>query len=173
MNEKYNIPNDAVVLLIGVPGSGKSTLAKKVFENNSLIVSSDECRKEICGNEANQAVTKEAFELFYKKIEYGLLQGKRVIADATNLDKFARENIYDIARKNNVPIYALVFNIPLNIIKKQNKMRERVVPEYAIDKMFEKMKIAYYELYEELPKDNIIDIIYPNNIKNNVSKKSR
>lgn len=68
MNKDYKIPNNAVILLVGVPGYGKSTLAKNSFKENAIIVSSDECRKEICGNEEDQSVTKEAFELFYKKI---------------------------------------------------------------------------------------------------------
>ena len=165
MNKDYKIPNNAVVLLVGVAGSGKSTLTKKAFGNETVIVSSDECRKEICGNEKDQSVSTQAFQLFYQKIEDGILEGKQVVADATNLDKFSREKIYEIANRNNVPVYALVFNIPIDVIKRQNKMRERVVPEYAIDKMFKKMKEAYYQICEEIPNDNIIDIIIPSNSK--------
>lgn len=159
MNENYKIPNNAVVLLVGIAGSGKSTLAMKAFYNNALVVSSDECRKEICGDEANQSVNAQAFQLFYKKIEDGILNGKQVIADATNLDKFSRTKIYDIAKRNNVPIYALVFNVPLDIIKEQNKMRDRVVPEYVIDNMFKKMQTTYYQICKEIPNENIVDII--------------
>lgn len=173
MNENYKIPNNAVVLLVGIAGSGKSTLTKKAFGNNSFIVSSDECRKEICGNEANQSVNAQAFELFYKKIEDGILEKKQVIADATNLDKFSRDKIYDIAKRYNVPIYALVFNISLDKIKEQNKMRERVVPEYVIDNMSKKMQIAYYQISEEIPTENIVDIINCNDIKSINRKKSR
>lgn len=117
MDINYKIPDNAVVLMVGVAGSGKSTIAKKIAQNNSLIVSSDECRKEISGSEEDQSVTAQAFELFYKKIEEGIIQQKQVIADATNLEKFSRERIYDIANKYGVPIYAIVFNIPLGIIK--------------------------------------------------------
>ena len=165
MEKKSKIPDNAVVLLVGVSGSGKSTFAKKAFENKALVVSSDECRKELCGDEMEQSVNIKAFELFYKKIEEGIAQGKRVIADATNLDKYSRELIYDIAKKNNVPIYAIMFNVNLQVIKRQNKMRSRVVPDYAIDRMFKKMKIAYNEICEEVPCENIIDIIIPSKIK--------
>ena len=107
MNTISKIPDNAVILLVGVSGSGKSTLAKKAFENNALIVSSDECRKEICGNEEDQSITAQASELFYKKIEAGILQEKQVIADATNLDKFSREKIYAIAKKIMFPFMHL------------------------------------------------------------------
>lgn len=165
------IPDKSLILMVGVAGSSKSTLAQNAFNNNALIVSSDECRKEICGNEEDQSVTKEAFELFYKKIEEGIIKGKQVVADATNLDKFARERLYSIANNYNIPVYALIFNIPLDIIKSQNKMRKRIVPEYAIYQMYEKMAKTYYQICEEIPLENIIDIISSNDIElNNISK---
>ena len=151
MNENYKIPNNAVVLLVGIAGSGKSTLTKKAFGNNSFIVSSDECRKEICGNEANQSVNAQAFQL----------------------DKFCRDKIYDIAKRYNVPIYALVFNVSLDKIKEQNKMRERVVPEYIIDNMFNKMQTTYYQICKEIPNENIVDIINCNDIKSVNREKRR
>ena len=162
MRKEFRIPKKAVVLLVGVAGCGKSTLSKKAFGNSdkAIIVSSDECRKEICGNENDQNVTEQAFELFYKKIEEGLAQSKQVIADATNLDRFSRERIYMIADRAKAPVYALMFNVPLDLIKEQNKKRERNVPEYAINRMFDKMKKTYYDqIAEELPKSHIIDII--------------
>jgi protein phosphatase len=124
-------------------------------------VSSDECRKEISGDEADQSVTAQAFELFYKKIEEAIIAGKRVIADATNLDRFGRVNIYKIAVKYNVPISAVVFNIPIDIIKKQNQSRERVVPEHAIDRMYKKMGKAYFQIQNEIGSDNLVFINEP------------
>ena len=153
------IPDNAVVLLIGIAGTGKTTLAKRVFGDTSVIVSSDQCRKEISGSEQDQSVNQEAFKLFYKKIEEGILNEKRVIADATNLEKFSREKIYKIARRHIVTIYALVFNFPIEMIKEQNEGRNRYVPDYAIDKMYEKMKIAYKQIKWEISPKNIIDII--------------
>ena len=165
MNIISNIPSNAVILLIGVAGSGKTVLTKKAFRNKTLIVSSDECRKEISGNEKDQSVNVQAFELYYKKIEEGILQKKRVIADATNLERYSRKRIYEIAQKNNVPIYALMFNIPLNVIKKQNKIKGTNIPEYAIERMFDKMKKTYRQIRKEIPNENIIDIVIQSNIK--------
>ncbi len=159
MKKTPNIPSNALVILVGVSGSGKSTLAKKAFGEDSLIISSDEIREELSGDASNQSVNKETFDIFYKRIEEGMKAKRQVIADATNLDKFSRAILYEIAKRNNVPVYALVFNVPLSVIKRQNEQRERRVPDYAIERMFEKMKKAYEEIAKELPKENIIDIV--------------
>lgn len=157
---KVKFPENALILLVGAAGSGKSTFAEKVFNTpNAIIVSSDACRKEISGDENNQKVTKEAFELFYKKIENGIIDRKQVVADATNLDEFGRNELYQIAQRHDVPVYALIFNIPLEIIKRQNKARDRIVPEYVIDKHFLKMKKLYQQVENELPQGHVIDIV--------------
>ena len=159
MKKTNRIPKNAVIMLVGVPGSGKTTLAKRAFGKDALIVSSMECRKEISGNEDDPTITQQAFELFHKRIEEGIDQKKQVIADASNLKKFGREKIYKICRDKHVPVYAIVFNIPLETLKKQNKLKGSTIPEFAIEKMFYKMKDVYREIGKELPKNNIIDII--------------
>lgn len=159
MNNKITIPNNALILMVGIPGSGKSTLAKRVFSEDALHVSSDECRKEISGSENDQSVSAQAFELYYKKIEKGLDEGKQVIADATNTDSRTRARLYSIAKEKNVPVYAIILNIPLSESKRQNKMRNRVVPEEVIERQFRKLEIAYRAIEEELPRGHIIDIV--------------
>ena len=49
MSERFNIPSNALVIMVGVACSGKSTLANKAFGKDSVIVSTDECRKELLG----------------------------------------------------------------------------------------------------------------------------
>lgn len=52
-------------------------------------------------------------------------------------------------------------------------MRKRVVPEYVIDRMYEKMKRTYNQIYEEIPSENIINIINTNNNLTDNYKKIR
>ena len=168
MDEKIKIPSDALVMMVGVAGSGKSTLARQVFGDNSIIVSSDECRKELFGDESQQENPEQVFSMFYEKIKVGLLMGERVIADATNLDVQMRKRLYEIADMVNSPVYAIVMNIPLEEIKNQNAKRERVVPEEVIERQFKKMSKAYYDLDNELPNGHIIDICQIPNEKDKI-----
>ena len=171
MKKEINIPVNALVILVGVAGSGKSTLARKIFgkEGNTVIVSSDACRKELTGDEENQERNPEVFALFHQKIREALTEGRRVIADATNLSKMARKPLYEIASEAQVPVYAIVFNFPLPLIKRQNQSRERKVPEDVIDKQFEKLANTYKELDEELP-GRLIDIV-PEKTRKHEAKK--
>lgn len=159
-NKEIKIPKDAIIMLVGISGVGKSAISNKFSEReNTIVVSSDACRKELSGDEADQTVSKEAFELFYKKIEEGLQNKKQVVADATHLSDIARNSIYKIAEKYNIPVYALIFNVPLYVAKKQNAKRERIVPDFVLEKQFENLERVYKKIRRELPAQNIIDII--------------
>lgn len=59
-----DIPQLALVVLIGPSGSGKSTFARKHFLP-SEVLSSDECRRLVSDDENNQAATNEAFEVLH------------------------------------------------------------------------------------------------------------
>ncbi len=163
MNKIINIPDNSLIILVGIAGAGKSTFAKETFGNDerAVIISSDDIRKRLCGDSKDQTANEQVFEIFYREIEEKLKEGKTTIADATNLQERARRELYDIAKRCNVPIYALVLNVPLDRIKRQNTRRDRVVPEYAIDRMYKQFGEAYHAIAQELPKGHVIDIISP------------
>ena len=148
--DKFHIPEDSLVILVGVAGSGKSYLAKKLAKDDNEIISSDEIRKEINGDESDQRNASMVFEEFHKRIEERLQSGKMTIADATSLEAFARKNLYDIATKYGRPIRVVIMNVPLIQIKKQNQQRKRNVPEYVIDKMFSDLEKEYDKIHSEV-----------------------
>ena len=83
---RIEIPELAVVALIGVSSSGKSTFAKKYFKPTEIL-SSDYFRALISDDENNMDVTSQAFDTLYyvanKRLELGLL----TVIDATNVQK--------------------------------------------------------------------------------------
>ena len=58
------IPELAVVALIGASGSGKSTLARRYFLATEVL-SSDYCRGLVSDDENSQAATNDAFEVLH------------------------------------------------------------------------------------------------------------
>ena len=78
--------NGKLILLCGIPGSGKSTFSK-MYEplKHHLVLSSDDIRKELWGDESEQSGNHEVFKLLYKRMYYAICNGITVVFDATNV----------------------------------------------------------------------------------------
>lgn len=125
----FTIPSNALVILSGASGSGKSTFAKRYFSDYT-IVSSDQCREEICGDASNQDVSAEAFDLFYDKIKKSLSNNQLTISDSTATHSKARARLIEIARRCNTKAVCIVFDIDENICAERAFNRpERSVPK--------------------------------------------
>lgn len=118
-------------VMVGLPGSGKST-ATKAFDK-AEIVSSDQIRKEICGNESDQSKNEEVFKIFYKRMNQYLSEGKDVVLDATNTTMKARGRIFS-ALKVDCKKIAFIIHTPVEECIERDKNRERSVGEAVIRK---------------------------------------
>ncbi|NIG55101.1 polynucleotide kinase-phosphatase [Chitinophaga sp. Cy-1792] len=126
------LPDLSLVMLIGASGSGKSTFAHRLFKPTE-IVSSDICRGLISDDENNQDVSADAFELARfiagKRLKAGLL----TVVDATNVKMEARKDWIDLAREHNVPVVAIVMNMPDAVCFERNDVRtDRQVARHVI-----------------------------------------
>ena len=129
-------------VMIGLPGSGKSYWANKLcIENEQLheptiILSSDEYRKNLYGDESDQTHNNEVFNTLYSDMKKYLLDGKSVIFDATNITVKTRKRIFN--EINNIPdvnhVIAYVVCPPIEKCYEQNSMRARKVENWVIDK---------------------------------------
>jgi predicted kinase len=141
---EFDLPSNALVIMVGVQGSGKTTLARRIAKENTLIVSTDDIHEEKYGNmtgESDEQINgDEIFEEFFKRIRNGLEQGKQVIADAVSISRYKRADLYNIAKEYSVPIRVVVMNVMLDQTLKQNSQRERHIPEERIKAMYDKMK---------------------------------
>jgi predicted kinase len=59
--------------------------------------------------------------------------------DATHLTPWEREPYVKLARRYNLTLEALFFNVPVEVCIERNRARERVVPEEAIRTMAQKL----------------------------------
>ena len=131
---RIEIPEFALVALIGATSSGKSTFAKKHFLPTEIL-SSDFFRGMVSDDENNQKVSKEAFDLLFYAANKRLDLMKTTVIDATNVQSAARKQIVDLAREQNVHSVAIVLNIPEKELLARNASRpDRGYPEHVIRK---------------------------------------
>ncbi len=128
---KIRVPFRALVICCGPAGAGKSTFARGHFSANQ-VVSSDRCRAMIAGDEANQAVSRRAFDLFHRIIEHRLALGRLTVADSTAISPRARSELRRLARRHGRPAILLVFDIGLAECFRNNRRRARRVPRGVI-----------------------------------------
>ena len=126
-----------LVVMIGPPGSGKTTLAKHISVNTvTPIVSSDEVRRELFGNEEDQGDPEKVFSIVYESIGKCAMKGIDVIYDATNCDKVYRKDLLDCFREYFDVIVGVCYDWTLERCLEWNEIRDRVVPDWVIKNMY-------------------------------------
>lgn len=122
-----------IIMLIGPSGSGKSTFAKEIiipqlskpfdktknFKPNIQYISSDEIRRDLIGMDADKfdnVMTESselAFKLLFTKLDMVTtypINAEFVILDTTGLSEDFRNQVLEIAEKNNYNVDAIIFD---------------------------------------------------------------
>lgn len=116
------IPELALVAMVGASGSGKSTFAKRHFAPTEVL-SSDFFRGLVSDDENDQAATKDAFDALYYLLEKRLSRGRLTVVDATNVRADDRKRLIQTARKYHVMAVALVVMTPERVCQERNRLR--------------------------------------------------
>lgn len=128
--------SQTLYILIGHAACGKSTYAKKLAESTgATIVSSDELRKQLTGNEEDQSQNARLFlHDIPEAIERALVRGESVIFDAMNLKPRDRRKIMELAHQASPSIRMEAHYFAANAEKaiKWQANRERKVPDEII-----------------------------------------
>ncbi len=111
MTRRIEIPELALVLLIGISGSGKSTFARRHFLGTEVI-SSDTARGLVSDDENDQSATADAFDVVHYLAGKRLARGKIAVIDATNIQPEARKSLVAVAREHDVLPVAIIFDVP-------------------------------------------------------------
>lgn len=128
------------ILLMGVPGSGKSTMAANlVKENNALLISTDQLRRELTGSETNFSQERQVFATALDRVKTFLKNGANVVYDATNLTRATRRRVMEVVPNG---VYKICYfrKVPLSLAIYRNLTRKRVVPVAVITRMFKQLK---------------------------------
>lgn len=148
-------------------GSGKSTWVTKrydydrIFKHNTTILSSDKIRKQLYGDENDQTHNEEVFQYIKDTSVEKLEKGQRVIIDATNLSRKARQSITDyVDQKLSFYEYGfikfVVVATPYYQCLENNRKRSRQVPENVIERMYKQFEFP--TLNETVHE---IEVVYP------------
>lgn len=133
------------VILCGLPGSGKSTWTKShTMKGIYHVVSSDEWRKRLYGDESIQGNPDEVFAKVHDEIDNAVKANENIILDATNISRknrmLALQRIPNSYEKNCVIVWARIETC----IERDSK-RSRTVGKNVIDRMAKNFQVPYYD----------------------------
>ena len=154
-----------LVVLSGVPGSGKSYFSnalREYKEKHVYIISSDQIRKDICGNQQDLSQDPLVWKIFYSLVKtYSEDKDGIVILDATNAKKEYRLDNIKPYKELYDEIDLVCFHIEKDLVLKQNREREFPIPEDALLRLIDAFMLPDEE---ERAFYNHVDIITDHNI---------
>lgn len=119
---KIEIPEFALVLLVGASGTGKSSFAARHFLTTEVI-SSDRMRGWVADDETDQSATGDAFDVLHFLVEKRLKARRFTVIDATNVQPESRKPLIALARKWHALAVAIVFDLPEALAVERNAAR--------------------------------------------------
>ncbi|WP_455937210.1 AAA family ATPase [Gemella morbillorum] len=146
-------------MMIGIPASGKTSLAEQIAKSEDAeIVSSDNIRKELYGDENIQGDSNEVFKIVENRIIDGLKNNKNMIFDATNINYKRRMAFLQKIKKIKIGKIAIMVATPYEQCLIRNSQRKRQVPEEVMKRMYFNFYVPqYFEGWDD------IQIKYTNN----------
>ena len=144
-----DIPDFALVVLIGASGSGKSTFAARHFAPTEVI-SSDRARGWVSDDETDQSVSADAFELVRAVAEMRLKHRRLTVIDATNVRPADRKGWIEVARRWHALPVAIVIDPGIRVCVEHNKGRaDRPFGVNVIQRMASEIRRGLRGLYRE------------------------
>jgi protein phosphatase len=137
---RIEIPTPSLVVLVGPAGSGKTTFAARQFAPDE-IVSSDRIRERLTGSAGDQSRNRVVFEVLDAEVVTRLRAGRVAVVDATNVERAARRTLLQRAASASVPAIAIVFALPLALVRARNSARaERPVPDEIVTRHWQALE---------------------------------
>ncbi|MEV4753816.1 polynucleotide kinase-phosphatase [Micromonospora sp. NPDC049559] len=144
-----DIPELALVALMGISGSGKSTFARRHFAP-SQVLSSDAFRAMVADDENDQSASKDAFDVLHYVAGKRLRAGRLTVVDATNLQPHARAGLVTVAREHDVLPVAVVLDVPEPLCWERTRQRpDRTFGRQVLGRMQRDLRRSVGQLARE------------------------
>lgn len=130
-------PAQKIIITVGLPGSGKSTYLQRL---GVTPLASDSIRLLLADDATDQTIHSRVFATIRYLLRHRLAIGRpATYIDATHLTAEERRPYVDIARWYGCELEALFFDVPLEICRERNRLRNRMVPDEALEMMAAKL----------------------------------
>jgi polynucleotide kinase-phosphatase len=144
-----DIPELALVALVGISGSGKSTFARRHFAPTQVL-SSDFFRGLVADDENDQSASSDAFDALHYVAGKRLAAGRLTVVDATNLQPHGRASLVKLAREHDVLPVAVVLDVPEALAWERTQARpDRVFDRRVLTRMHRDLRYSLRSLGRE------------------------
>lgn len=140
-----SLVSNRLILIVGISGSGKSTYIENYYKTapSTIVLSSDRLRGVLGKDDSDQSVSGQVFRMMEALTKYFLkyYDGKDIIIDATNTTIARRKDFFKIAHEvGNCQTVCWCIPCKREFAKERNRKRDRVVPDFVIDRQFDQMQ---------------------------------
>jgi len=142
------VPDPALVLLVGAAGSGKSTWAAARYRD-AEVVSSDALRAVVGSGTADLDASEDAFRLLDQIVAGRARRGLTVVVDTLGLDPARRASWAALAHESGLPLVAVLFDTPPALCRARNAARDGPVPAAVLGGQLRRMRDIGAELEAE------------------------
>ncbi|MGX6604463.1 polynucleotide kinase-phosphatase [Micromonosporaceae bacterium Da 78-11] len=144
-----DVPELALVVLVGISGSGKSTFARTHFQPTQVL-SSDYFRGLVADDENDQSASGAAFDVLHYVAGKRLAAGRLTVVDATNLQPHARAGLVHLAREHDVLPVAIVLDVGETVAWERTETRpDRTFGRQVITRMQRDLRRSLKQLTRE------------------------
>ncbi|WP_051386243.1 ATP-binding protein [Actinokineospora inagensis] len=128
------LPTPCVVVMAGASGAGKSTLAARLAatDPDTVVISYDRCREELCGDPHDQIFTPAAVQLAHDRLDRRCGWGLSTVVDGTHTTRHERVSVREIADRHGIPTALVVLTTPLGTCQARQTVRTHPVPRIVV-----------------------------------------